>query len=83
MSHAALPPQYQNLKDLKVMVNFIEKNQTILSTLESIDFEKYTVHYNNGCVVKFGRKHSPKPLGWVGPADPLEFKSTSCSEGGE
>jgi hypothetical protein len=80
ISHAALPPQYQNLRDLKVIVNYIEKNQAILSTLEFIDFEKYTVHYNNGCLATFGRKHTSKPEGWVGPADPLEFKNTSCSE---
>ena len=80
MSYAALPPVYQNLKDLKVVVNYIENNETILSTLESIDFENLTVHYNNGCIVTFGRKHTPKPVGWVGPADPLEFKSTNCND---
>jgi len=80
MSHAALPPEYQNLKDLKAIFNYIEKNETILSTLESIDFETYTIRYNNGCIATFGRKHSPKPKGWVGPADPLEYKSTSCSK---
>jgi hypothetical protein len=80
LSHAALPPQYQNLKDLKVIVNYIEKNEAILSRLESIDFEKFTIHYNNGCISQFGRKHTTKPEGWVGPADPLEYKSTSCSE---
>lgn len=80
MSHAALPPQYQNLKDLKVIVNYIENNEAILITLESIDFENLTVHYNNRCIATFGRKHTPKPEGWVGPADPLEFQSTSCSD---
>ena len=80
MSFAALPPEYQNIKDLKVIVNYIEDNEKILSTLESIDFENFTVRYNNGCIATFGRKHTPKPEGWVGPADPLEFKTTSCSE---
>ena len=80
MSHAALPPEYQNLKDLKVIVNYIEKNEKILSTLESIDFKNFTVSYNNGCIATFARKHTAKPDGWVGPADPLGFKSTSCSE---
>lgn len=80
MSHAALPPVYQNLKDLKVIVSYIEEHEEILSTLESIDFDNFTVRYNNGCKATFGRKHTPTPEGWVGPADPLEFKSTSCSE---
>ena len=76
---AALPPQYQNMKDLDVIVEFIKQHERILVSLESIDFKEYTVYYENGCVATFGRKEIAKPGGWVGPADPLEFKRSTCS----
>ncbi|MFZ5774235.1 MAG: hypothetical protein ACOY3Z_01950 [Thermodesulfobacteriota bacterium] len=78
ITYAALPPQYQNTKDLDVIVEFIKQHERILATLESIDFENYTVHYSNGCVATFERKGLPKPPGWVGPADPLVFKKSTC-----
>lgn len=78
-AYAALPPRYQNMRDLDLMVNFISEHKLILSTLKSIDFENYTIHYKNGCRAIFGRKETPKPPGWVGPADPLEFKRSTCS----
>ena len=77
---AALPPRYQNIKDLDVMVDYIKKNPEVASTLESIDFLKYTIYFGNGCKAVFSRKLTTKPPGWVGPADPLEFKESSCSE---
>lgn len=78
ITYAALPPKYQNMKDLDVIVGFIKQHEEILSTLESIDFENYTVHYRNGCVATFERETSPKFPGWVGPADPLVFKKSTC-----
>ena len=77
---AALPPQYQNTKDLDVMVGYIESHPEVASTLESIDFLKYTVNFGDGCKAVFGRKATTKPPGWVGPADPLEFKESTCSQ---
>lgn len=76
---AALPPQYQNVKDLDVMVNYIKKHQEVASTLKSIDLSNYTVYFGDGCKAVFGRKSTTKPAGWVGPADPLEFKYSNCS----
>ena len=76
--YAALPPKYKNSKDLGVIVEFIKDHELILSTLKSIDFENYTVSYGNGCTAIFGRKEAPKPQGWVGPADRLEFKRSNC-----
>ena len=75
---AALPPQYQNVKDLDVMVEFIEAHPTVASTLKSIDLQEYTVYFGNGCKAVFGRKRRVKPPGWVGPAAPLEFKHCNC-----
>lgn len=77
-SYAALHPKYQNMKDLKVMVGFIESHEKVLVTLEGIDFKNFTIHYNHGCKVIFGRRYAPKPAGWAGPADPLEFKKSTC-----
>lgn len=75
---AALPPQYQNIKDLDVMVDYIKEHPGVASSLESIDFSGYTIYFGNGCKAVFGRKSTPKPPGWVGPADPLEFKESNC-----
>ncbi|MGE4403757.1 MAG: hypothetical protein AB7F61_19105 [Desulfobulbus sp.] len=77
-SFAALPPQYQNIKDIDIMVDYIKKNEEVASTLESIDFLQYVIYYGNGCKAVFGRKSTLKPLGWVGPAEQLEFKKIIC-----
>ena len=76
---AALPPQYQNIRDLDVMVDYIKEHPEVASTLESIDFTEYAIHYGNGCKAIFKRKTTVRPPGWVGPAEPLEFKELNCS----
>jgi hypothetical protein len=78
LAYAALPPQYQNTKDLDVMVEFIKEHPRVSSTLKSIDFANYIIYFDNDCKAVFGRKSTVKPLGWAGPADPLEFKSSNC-----
>lgn len=75
---AALPPRYQNMKDLDVMVEFIKRNETVASTLSLIDVGSYTVYFGEDCQAIFGREARPKPPGWVGPADPLVFKRSNC-----
>jgi len=75
---AALPPRYQNIKDLNVMVDYIKGHPNVASTLKSIDFLEYTIYFGNGCKAVFGRKSTTKPSGWVGPAAPLEFKESNC-----
>jgi len=77
-SLAALPPQYQNEKDLNVMVNFIKEHPKVISSLRKIDFRAKIIYFDDACEAIFGRKHKPKPEGWVGPADPLEFKKSNC-----
>jgi len=76
---AALPPQYQNMKDLDVIVEFIAQHERILENLRSIDFEEYIVHYGDECVATFERKYIAKLEGWVGPLAMLEFKKSTCS----
>ncbi|WP_026339392.1 hypothetical protein [Psychromonas ossibalaenae] len=78
-SPAALPPQYQNSRDLDVITAFIKKHEKVISTLTSVDFEKFVIYFEDDCKAIFARKEIPKPSGWVGPADPLEFKFSTCS----
>lgn len=77
-SVAALPPRYQNIKDLDVMVDYIKEHPEIASSLKSIDISNYTIYYGNNCKAIFGRKSTSKQPGWVGPADPLVLKKKSC-----
>ena len=78
LSYSALPPKYQNTKDLNVMVKFIEAHPKVSSTLESINFKSFTVTFNHGCKAYFTREPRKKPKGWVGPASPLTFKKATC-----
>ncbi|NVJ59707.1 MAG: hypothetical protein HWE27_04910 [Gammaproteobacteria bacterium] len=78
-SFAALPPKFQNMKDLDVMINFVKKHDRVLSTLRNIDLEKKVVYFGDQCKAQFKRISSPKPEGWVGPADPLKFDRANCS----
>ena len=75
---AALPPKYRHEADLDTMVNFIKGHDHILETLKSIDFAHYTVFFDNDCKAIFARKKVDHPQGWVGPAAPLEFRSSNC-----
>ena len=75
---AALPPKYQNDKDLNVMVTFVKEHSKIISTLKKIDFNAKKVYFGNDCVAVFERKYRKKAKGWVGPADPLEYKKSNC-----
>ena len=76
---AALPPKYQNAKDLDVMVKYIKKNEKVLERLRYIDFQNHVIYYGRKRKAVFGRKKLYRPPGLVGPAVPLEFKRTICS----
>ncbi|MBS0457248.1 MAG: hypothetical protein JSS44_07975 [Proteobacteria bacterium] len=75
---AALPPQYQNAKDLDVMVGYLKAHEAVMATFTSIDLQHFVIHFGADCQIVFGRAYKPKPAGWVGPADPLEFKRSTC-----
>jgi hypothetical protein len=77
-AHAVLAPQQQNLKDLEVMVSFIRSFPKVASSLKSIDFENYTIHFGKNCRAVFGREVITRPAGWAGPQGPLEFKESTC-----
>jgi hypothetical protein len=76
---AALAPIYQNASDFEVIINFIKTHDTVMETLDSIDFRKFVIHYGDDCKVFFERKEVVRPRGWAGPAEPLEFLSSTCS----
>lgn len=77
---AALPPKYQNEKDLDVMMEYIKTHPDVLSALQAIDLGSMTVYYGQGCSAHFARQVVDKPEGWVGPADPLIFIEAKCPE---
>ncbi|WP_395771223.1 hypothetical protein [Arenimonas sp.] len=77
-AQAALPPQYQNRRDLDVMLAFIQQYPRVEAGLNGIDLDAYTVRYEGECIASFIRDVQPKPPGWIGPMDPIVFKSSSC-----
>jgi len=83
VAEAALPPVYQNAKDLAVMVNFIENNEGVMEQLKVIDFENKKIHFGvfsaDECHVAFKREVQERPFGWVGPAGPLVHDYTMCN----
>lgn len=79
ITQAALPPQYQNSRDLDVMVNFVKEHRIVAAQLKRIDFETHQVHYADNCVANFHRPTRFRLPGWAGPADPLKFKNSTCA----
>ena len=41
---AALPPQYQNAKDLDVMVEYVKAHPAVAAAIRSIDMQNYVIH---------------------------------------
>ena len=77
---AALPPDYQNEKDLLAIVSYIKSDHEVLSSLRLIDLPELTVYYGDSCRVQFARKLVKRDAGWVGPAEPIEFKAKECAD---
>jgi len=78
-AYAALPPQYQNTKDMDVMVDFVKHHPVVAERLKSIDIHGFSIFYGGNCRAEFGRKAVFYLPGWVGPAAPLEFKRSNCN----
>ncbi len=74
---AALPPQYQNLNDLNVMVAFIEQHDKVAAELRRIDLDTYTIHFGEACEAHFKRGESQSEI--AGPAADLEYHSATCA----
>ena len=77
---AALPPQFQNEKDLDVMLSYVKSHPDVLSSLQAIDLGILTVYYGEGCSAEFARKVVERPEGWVGPAESLVLKKNFCPD---
>ena len=80
MAQAALPPKFQNEKDLDVMLSYVKSHPDVLSSLQAIDLGILTIYYGDGCSAEFTRKIVDRPAGWVGPAEPLVLKKNFCPE---
>jgi hypothetical protein len=76
---AALPPQYQNMKDLNVMMDFVKSHPKVAATIREISVVDRTIYFGAGCKAVFVRKAAANPSGWVGPAEPLVFKRSTCA----
>ncbi|MBS0212537.1 MAG: hypothetical protein JSR26_05045 [Proteobacteria bacterium] len=75
---AALPPQFQNAKDLDAMVAFIKQHDRVAGELKSIDVQRRIVYYGDNCQAQFTRQVVEHPRGWVGPAAPLVYDHSNC-----
>lgn len=80
LAQAALPPQFQNEKDLDLMLSYVKSHPEVLSSLQAIDLGVLTVYYGEGCSAEFTRKLVERPEGWVGPAESLVLKKNYCPE---
>ncbi|MGB1309932.1 MAG: hypothetical protein ACPG47_01920 [Leucothrix sp.] len=79
-SQAAIPSDFQNEKDLAEIVSYIKSHYEVLSDLRVIDLAELTVYYGDSCRLQFVRKVVKREAGWVGPAEPIEFKSKECMD---
>ena len=75
---AALSPRYQNDKDKSAMMAFVKKHPLVESSFSHISVANQTVYFGEGCEAVFQRKVSFHLPGWVGPAEPLIFKDSTC-----
>ena len=83
VAESALPPVYQNAKDLTVMVNFVESNEDVMEGLKVIDFQNKVIRwkaYTGECTAVFTRENVDHGPGWAGPAGPLIHEITHCSQ---
>jgi hypothetical protein len=80
LAQAALPPQHQHMQDLDAIVAYIREHPEVAAGLRAIDLDTLKVYYGRNCKAVFARRASPKPPGWVGPAEPLELESSGCAE---
>ncbi len=76
---AALAPQYQNVKDLEVMVAFVKQHARVASSVKSIDLRGFVVHYGEDCRAEFVRQAIERPPGWAGPQAPLVYARSNCA----
>lgn len=80
---AALAPNYQNVRDLEVMVEFLRQHSYVAATVTSLDMRRYVIHFGRDCQAAFEREpRDPSKPPMPGPQAPLVFKSSNCSLSG-
>ena len=77
---AALAPNYQNINDLEVMLQFLRQNSYVAATVASLDLRQYVILFGKDCQAVFERepRDASRPA-MPGPQAPLVFKSSNCS----
>lgn len=79
----ALPPIYQDLRDLDSMQQVLMSSGDIpFAGIQSINLDDNVIYFKNGCRAVFHRdtSHAAHPPGWVGPAAPLVLGSIVCDQ---
>ncbi len=76
--HSALPPDVRNQMDLKVMLDYANKNYEVISQLESISLKEFTIYYSDNCKVEFKREARKEGAPIVGSETELIFKKKVC-----
>lgn len=81
---AALAPNYQNLRDIEVMVDFLRQHSYVAARVTSLDLRRNVIHFGKDCEAAFERepRDTTKPP-MPGPQAPLVFKSANCSLTGQ
>ncbi|WP_152554067.1 hypothetical protein [Endozoicomonas elysicola] len=76
----ALPPKYQNINDVKAMLEVVESNDLMASGLQSINLDEYVVYFRDECRAFFRRESSREgqPHGSLGPVAPLVLDHIEC-----
>lgn len=76
---AALAPQYQNLRDLEAMLQFLREHPRVAATVTRLDLREGAIHFGADCRAVFRRQPRPDtrpPM--PGPQPPLVFESSTC-----
>lgn len=79
----ALPPIYQDLRDMNDMQQALTAGDDIpFSGIQSINFDDNVVYFKNNCRAVFHRdiSHAASRRGYVGPSAPLVLGSVVCDE---
>ena len=73
---AALPPVYQNERDLDVMIKFVRSHPFVLESLRSVDVEQRVIRYGDSCKARFERPRTAITM--PGAAPSLRFVDSNC-----
>jgi len=79
-AYAALPPSTQNIRDISVMMEFVQHFPGVASTFLSLDLYHKVIVFDKNCYVFFDReKISQNSNRRIGAVPDLEAVYTNCS----